>query len=118
MRLVLILLLCSACTPLPGNNLLLTLTEPTPLSEVEVIETVGLIDATLFCNKMLVKYNAYGAMLLNCIGNGCMVFGCAEIFLNKANTKVAKCDVYLAWDLNILREHEMRHCMGYSDVLY
>ncbi len=117
MKFILILLLLSGCAPMPGNVLFKGLEHDTPLNNVKVVEHIGWVVTTKTCDSLLYTSGNYKPLVLNCILNGCVVFGCAQALWDE-NGDIYQCNVYLAWDSDHLRKHELRHCMGYADDLY
>jgi len=99
---------------MPGNDLYPGLTEPTPLDEIDLTVTVGINEASQFCNSKMLELGYYGLFSFNCLFNGCVTLGCAVYEYDDG--KINKCDVYVAWEF--LLDHELRHCQGYDDKWY
>lgn len=114
---VFLFLISIGCSPPPGNVLLPGLKSPTPIDKVAVTKTVGVIETTLFCNKSSWNNGKKHAVILNCLLNGCIVMGCAEVKWNEEGT-ITDCNVYAAFDLPIITDHELRHCSGFDDVFH
>jgi len=115
--LVVLLALCS-CAPMPGNTLFKGLEHSTPIAEIESVNTqFGLWNATKNCNAISWNNGGKGQVVLNCILNNCLVYGCSLVKWNESGD-IYQCDIYAAWDVEWIMKHEMRHCEGYDDVLY
>jgi len=110
---LLAILLVSSCAPMPGNDLLTGLSQPTSLETVRITKTVGLWETTSFCNRGMEPH----VVALNCLLNACVVMGCADVKWNEEG-HIESCDIYVAYDWDWIVDHEMRHCMGYADVFY
>ncbi len=100
---------------MPGTELYPGLTEPTPLSEVDLTITIDAQATTTFCNQKMWEHEMYWELAVIALGNFGIQFGCAEYHIEDG--KVKKCDVYVAWEWYLL-DHELRHCMGYADKWY
>lgn len=105
-----------SCAPMPGNLLFKGLDHPTPLENIEITETISFTETYIFCNKMMAEHRP-GLFVFNVFMNLGFYPGCVILQWDK-DGNINKCDTYISFDLEWLREHELRHCMGYDDVLY
>lgn len=115
MMVLISLLLTASCAPMPGNTLFDGLTHPTPVEDVKVTVTTGVDEASQNCNRLFAEQGSYGMIIANCLLNACIWAGCADVQWDYEGD-IYSCDIYVASDLFI--DHEMRHCLGYADVLY
>jgi len=99
---------------MPGNTLYPGLTEPTPLDQIDLTITIGIDEASQFCNNQMIELERYGLLAFTCLFNGCVTLGCAVY--KYEDGKMQTCDVYVAWEW--LLGHELRHCQGYADRWY
>jgi len=82
-------------------------TEPTPLEDVNItITELGFIEAGWACldNAGLPKF--LHPILVQ-------VYGCADVYVLEG--KVVRCDVILGTSSDYIRQHELKHCEGYTD---
>jgi len=102
-----LMLLCS-CTMFSRQlDLEHGLTEPTPLSQVNVtITEMGFLEGGWACCEREGIPKALHPVIIQ-------VFGCADVYIE--NGKVVRCDVILGTSSNFIREHELKHCEGYID---
>jgi hypothetical protein len=102
---------------MPGNILFDEFDRPAELEEVDTTITVDFWKTQTECTSNIWEIAPH-QIILNCIGNGCLIFACALVWDDNADKKPDRCEVYLSWDIDIWREHELRHCKGYSDLFY
>jgi len=120
MRTVCLILLWAlvGCAPMPGNTLFPGLTEPTALKDIDNLTiTIDDEETTRICNAGVWNGGNYYPVFLNCLINLCIIPGCAEVLWGD-DGHIHTCNVYMSWDWDWLRAHELRHCMGYDDILY
>jgi hypothetical protein len=113
---ILLVLTMASCAPMPGNQLFPGLTQPTPIEDVLVVEHTGFLESQAACTKGLWNLGGKHVVLLSCLLNACIVPACA-ILEDNGEGVITRCDIYTPF-LGFGREHELRHCEGYSDVLY
>lgn len=102
---------------MPGNTLFSKLEQPSKLEDIQVIEVVGFTETQIVCSKAIWDTKKY-IVVINCVLNACIIPACALVYDMDSNGQSDTCLVYLSWDIDSLRQHELRHCMGYNDVLY
>lgn len=112
-KILLLLLLLAACAPMPGTTLFPELTHPTPIEQVEVVVTIDAFETQKYCWESIPTHQK----VLSCILNACWIPACAMPFRNTEGD-IKKCYVYLSFDNDYLREHELKHCEGFKDVFY
>jgi hypothetical protein len=83
------------------------LTEPTPLEQVDVtITELGFLEAGWRCLDNAGMPEFLHPILVQ-------VYGCSDVYTRDG--RVVKCDVILGTSSDYIREHELRHCEGYTD---
>lgn len=113
---ILILIFLSACAPMPGNDLYSGLKQEADLDEVKPEITIGFFATQTGCHQGLIDSGHIGLSALVCITNACIIPACA--LTEFKDGKVDSCKVFLSWDIDFMREHELRHCKGYRDRWY
>ena len=114
MRLILLLcLILSGCAPMPGPELWPGLTEPTPIEQVDVTITIGLVETVAECNSRM----AWHQVALGCLLNFCIPMGCSTAHWDDTG-KIYKCEIWAVADWDWIIDHELKHCEGYRDKLY
>ena len=112
--LILAATLCS-CTPMPGNKLLPGLTQPTPIEQVQVTEHIGPLSTSYNCMRLMIANGQVFwpvFIMANSLG---YIPACADVRWDTETGVIKTCDVYLSFDMDSMRKHEMRHCEGYAD---
>lgn len=113
--LVLVVLL-SSCAPMPGNTLFKGMTEPMKISEIEDFKEIpqGFWKTNASCYANAFKNSPIKATISAALM--APILGCSSIV--KRGDKIVKCHIYYPKGDEYIRQHELRHCMGYKDVLY
>jgi len=112
----LLLLGLTACAPMPGNTLFPGLDHPTPIEEVAVTIHIDALKTSIYCNKAMWESGKEGLVIANIALNFGMIPACST--MRWTDGKITTCDIYASFDWQWMIDHEMRHCMGYADVLY
>lgn len=107
------IILLSGCATAPSNKLINGVTRPANLSDVEINEHIGFSVTFTECNRLMWRHNK-SALFLNCLLNLCIPVACSYVQWDVSG-EVESCDVYLLFDLDLMRSHELRHCVGYDD---
>lgn len=94
--------LCSCTSKV---NLLNWVKEPAPLESIAVSETIGFGTTQLNCMRVAGP-GFYG-------GCAYVVTDCVDTPSNCKGVPV-RCDIWLAFDWDYLRAHELHHCQGYG----
>ena len=111
-----ILSLTSGCTLLPQEHLLPALVEHhdnkplDPMTEVDIREDI--IGPGVYTNC---GPKGYLAMITGGALLGCARLGCAGI-KRWETEKICTCQIYLMFDWDPIRDHEMKHCLGYGEL--
>ena len=113
MRWMPLLLLLSACSPMPGNfGLIDGVTRVHSLDEMEVVEHPGgLLDTASACNRL---YWDRGELLGVILSAGCTL-GCSLVS-GPAVGQIERCEIWYPAGWEYVREHELKHCQGYADL--
>ena len=113
---VLLVVLLSSCAPMPGNTLFKSMKEPTKISEIEDFKEIpqGFWKTNASCYANGFKHKPVMATISLLLG--APILGCSSIRVREG--KVVKCHIYYPKGDEYIRQHELRHCMGYKDVLY
>lgn len=107
----------SSCAPMPGNNLMHGVREPTSIENVDVrLHKANILSTSAKCLSMLWAEKQYGMTMLAILANSGIIPACAKPWISVETGKVVECDIYYSADMFL--KHELRHCMGYADVLY
>jgi len=89
------------------RELLPEVIKPTPLDQVDItITEMGYLEAGWTCLA-----NADMPKFLHPIV--VQVFGCSDVYTK--NGRVVRCDVILGTSSAYIRDHELKHCEGYTD---
>lgn len=113
MRWLALLLLLSACSPMPGNfGLIDGVTRVHDLAEVQVIEHPGgLIETASACNRL---HWDRGERLGVILSAGCTL-GCSLVS-GPAVGQIERCEIWYPAGWEWVRQHELQHCRGYADL--
>ncbi|MDX9833010.1 MAG: hypothetical protein RBU35_22260 [Anaerolineae bacterium] len=114
MRWMLLILLLSACSPMPGNfGLIDGVTRVHSLDEMEVVEHPGgLIETASACNRL---HWGRGERIGVLLTGGCTL-GCSLVS-GQAVGQIERCEIWYPDGWEYVREHELKHCQGYRDLL-
>ena len=113
MRWLALLLLLSACSPMPGNfGMIDGVTRVHDLAEVQVIEHPGgLIETASACNRL---YWDRGERLGVILSAGCTL-GCSLVSGPDVG-QIERCEIWYPAGWEWVRQHELKHCRGYADL--
>ena len=108
--------LLSSCAPMPGNTLFKGIKEPMKISEIKDFKEIpqGFWKTNASCYANGFKHRPVMATISLLLG--APILGCSSII--KRGDKIVKCHIYYPKGDEYIRQHELRHCMGYKDVLY
>lgn len=101
---------------MPGNTLYSGMTEPTPIEQIPDFKEIpqSFWKTNMTCYGRAFKHKPVIATISALLM--APVLGCASI--KKESGKIVKCHIYYSEGDEYTRQHELRHCMGYKDVLY
>ena len=115
MRWMLLILLLSACSPMPGNfGLQPGIERAHDLSEVSVLEHPGTVWGTMCACNGLYWDNGLGGKLgvISTLG---LTMGCSVISGTQPGV-IRWCEIWYPEGWEQVREHELQHCRGYADL--
>lgn len=113
---VLLAVLLSSCAPMPGNTLFKQVKEPMKISEIKDFEEhpQNLLTTIGSCYAVSMKVRPVTTLIAASLM--VPILGCADIKVKKG--VITKCHIYYPKGDERIRQHELRHCMGYKDVLF
>lgn len=116
---LLLVLSLSSCAPMPGNTLFKEVKEPMKISEIKDFKEnpQNLLKVVGSCYIVSMKANPIFTTVATGLGVPPIALGCADIRVNRDGV-ITKCHIYYPTGDERIRQHELRHCMGYKDVFF